>query len=137
MEPEHPAPARRAIPQDAEELVRLRAVMIDSLAYRPAADADASWRPAALATLRAELADPAGNLTAFVVDAPDGAGLAACAVGTIEHRLGGPGNPDGSGGHVFSVATDPGRRRRGHARACTEALLGFARTPDPAMRLYL
>ncbi|MFE6134437.1 GNAT family N-acetyltransferase, partial [Streptomyces sp. NPDC056437] len=65
--------------------------------------------------------------------------------------------------YVFSVATDRDMRRRGHSRACMEALLawfekrgvrkidlrassegeplytslGFARTPDPAMRLTL
>lgn len=122
---------------------------------------DVSWQPAAVATLRARLADPDGDLTAFVVDRPGG--LAACAVGTVEYRLGGPGNPQGVSGYVFSVATDPDMRRRGHSRACMEALLawfesrgvrkidlrassegeplytslGFARTPDPAMRLTL
>nr|WP_243710189.1 GNAT family N-acetyltransferase [Micromonospora sp. KC213] len=28
---------------------------------------------------------------------------------------------------MFSVATDPGRRRRGYARACLEALRGWYR----------
>ncbi|MEJ8634828.1 GNAT family N-acetyltransferase [Streptomyces sp. NPDC006475] len=150
--------ARRATPEDALELVRLRKVMQDSC-HGP--NPDVSWQPAAVATLRARLADPDGDLTAFVVDRPGG--LAACAVGIIEYRLGGPGNPQGVSGYVFSVATDPDMRRRGHSRACMEALLawfekrgvrkidlrassegeplytslGFARTPDPAMRLTL
>ncbi|MCX4822856.1 GNAT family N-acetyltransferase [Streptomyces sp. NBC_01142] len=151
-------PARLAAPDDAEELVRLRKVMLDSQA---GADPDADWQPTAVETLRKKLADPAADLTAFVVERPGG--LAACAVGTIEYRLGGPGNPQGASGYVFSVATDPDMRRRGHSRACMEALidwfrergvrridlrassegeplyasLGFARTPDPAMRLTL
>ncbi|WNO74745.1 GNAT family N-acetyltransferase [Streptomyces sp. AM8-1-1] len=150
--------ARRATPEDAVELVRLRKVMQDSC-HGP--NPDVSWQPAAAATLRARLAEPDGDLTAFVVDRPGG--LAACAVGIVEHRLGGPGNPHGVSGYVFSVATDPDMRRRGHSRACMEALLawfeergvrkidlrassegeplytslGFARTPDPAMRLTL
>ncbi|MGW7362730.1 GNAT family N-acetyltransferase [Streptomyces sp. NPDC054841] len=151
--------ARPAAPGDAEELVRLRTVMHDSLSVTP--NPDTSWQPAAVETLRKRLADPDGTLTAFVVDRPGG--LAACAVGTIEYRLGGPGNPTGATGYVFSVATDPGHRRRGYSRACMEGLLGwfeergvsrvdlraspegeplyaslgFARTPDPAMRLTL
>ncbi|WP_351237603.1 GNAT family N-acetyltransferase [Streptomyces sp. NPDC002133] len=151
--------ARRARPDDAEELVRLRTVMHESIARLR--NPDTSWQPDAVASLRTWLANPDGNLTAFVVDRPGG--LAACAVGTIEYRLGGPGNPTGTTGYVFSVATDPDQRRRGHSRACMEGLLGwfrdrgirrvdlraseegeplyaslgFVRTPDPAMRLTL
>lgn len=153
--------ARPALPEDAEELVRLRKVMQDSMLGAP--HPDISWQPAAVATLRRKLAEPDGDLTAFVVDRPDGGGLAASAVGTIEYRLGGPGNPSGTTGYVFSVATDESMRRRGYSRACMEGLLGwfrergvhkvdlrasaegeplyaslgFVRTPDPAMRLSL
>ncbi|MEU0394817.1 GNAT family N-acetyltransferase [Streptomyces sp. NPDC006208] len=151
--------ARRATPEDAEELVRLRKVMQDSC-HGP--NPDVSWQPAAVATLRARL-DPAGTQTAYVVErSGPGGGLAACAVGTIEYRLGGPGNPEGTSGYVFSVATDEDMRRRGCSRACMKGLLGwfrergvrridlrassegelytslgFVRTPDPAMRLSL
>lgn len=167
------SPARRAIPEDADELVRLRQVMLDSLSRLPAGGevlaggevpAAGDWREAAAEYLRKNLADPDADLTAFVVERPGRPGeLAACAVGTIEYRLGGPGNPSGRTGYVFSVATDPDQRRRGHSRACMEALLewfrergvrrvdlrasaegeplyatlGFVRTPDPAMRLTL
>jgi len=150
---------RRAVPADAEELVRLRKVMLDSVT---GADPDVSWQPAAVATLRDRLADPDGTLTAYVVERPGG-GLAACAVGTVEYRLGGPGSPDGACGYVFSVSTDRDMRRRGYSRGCVEALLGWfrergvrkvdlraspegeplyaslgwVRTPDPAMRLSL
>ncbi|MCA1220504.1 GNAT family N-acetyltransferase [Streptomyces sp. 8L] len=120
------APAVRAAgPDDAEELVRLRAIMLDSL--NPGQN-DSSWQPASVAILRRELAGPGGDLAAFVVDVPGRPGvLAACVVGTVNQGLGSPGNESGLGGHVFSVATDPAMRRRGYSRACMEALLDWYR----------
>ncbi|MCF3964588.1 GNAT family N-acetyltransferase [Streptomyces fuscigenes] len=163
--PDAPSPraaaVREAAPADAEELVRLRAVMLDSL--NPG-HGDDSWMPASVAILRAALAVPGATMNAFVVDDPERPGaLAACVVGTVEQRLGAPGNEAGLSGHVFSVATDPSMRRRGYSRACMEALLrwyrergvtkidlhasaegaplyaslGFAPTRAPAMRLRL
>ncbi|WP_433366008.1 GNAT family N-acetyltransferase [Actinoplanes sp. CA-142083] len=148
--------ARLAGPDDADELVRLRAVMLRSL---HTASWDDDWQKPARATLLDRLA--AGTMAAFVVDRPGATGLAACALGVIEDRLGSPGNPFGRSGYVFSVATDPDMRRRGFSRACLTALLhwfrdrditrvdlrasadgeplyrslGFERTSDPAMRL--
>jgi GNAT superfamily N-acetyltransferase len=159
--------ARRATPEDATELVRLRKVMLDSVSGFPAgceAPGAGDWQEVAAEQLRRKLADPEGDLTAFVVERPGRSGeLAACVIGTIEYRLGGPSDPSGRTGYVFSVATNPGQRRRGYSRACMEALLewfrergvrrvdlrasaegeplytslGFVRTPDPAMRLTL
>jgi ribosomal protein S18 acetylase RimI-like enzyme len=150
--------ARRAGPDDADELVRLRAVLLTSM--NPDAWDD-DWRKPAREALLERL--PSSTLAAFVVDRPDGSGLASCAVGTIEHRLGAPGDPAGRTGYIFSVATDPEMRRRGFSRLCVTALLewfraqgvrkvdlrasasgeglyrslGFVRTADPAMRLRL
>ncbi|MEV1018992.1 GNAT family N-acetyltransferase [Streptomyces sp. NPDC050264] len=150
---------RRAVPGDAEELVRLRKIMLDSMSP----STDVSWQPVTIEALRDHLADPDGELAAFVVDAPAGGRLAACATGTVHRGLGGPGNPSGTSGHVFNVCTDPEYRRMGFSRACMEALLGwyrergvrridlhataqgeplytslgFARTPAPSMRLTL
>jgi len=150
--------ARPAKPEDADELVRLRAVLLMSL-HRGAWDDD--WREPARQLLVSRLGEPVAALAAYVVDRPDSPGLAACAVGTIEQRLGSPGNPAGRSGYVFSVATDPDMRRRGYSRACMTGLLGwfaergirrvnlmaspegetlyaslgFARTTEPAMRL--
>jgi GNAT superfamily N-acetyltransferase len=119
------------------------------------------WRSHARQALVERL--PAGSIAAFVVDRPDGAGLASCALGVIEERLGGPADPLGRSGYVFSVATDPDMRRRGYSRRCVTALLewfrsrgihkvdlrashegeplyrslGFERTADPSMRLRL
>ncbi|MFI1207740.1 GNAT family N-acetyltransferase [Streptomyces sp. NPDC020802] len=147
---------RRAVSEDAEELLRLRQVLIDS---QPGADTSADWHGESLATVRGRLADPDGGFAAFVVDHPERAG--ALVVGTLEYRIGRAGNPHGRIGYVFSVATDPEARRRGYARACMEELvrwfreqgvgqidltasaeavplyasMGFVRTPDPLMRL--
>ncbi len=153
---------RRATVADAAELVRLRAVMLASIAgHEPTGD---GWRHAARETLRRRLAEPDPTLAAFVVERSDPPGaLAACAVGAVEYRLGGPGNPTGETGYVFNVVTDPDQRRRGYSRRCMTALLdwyrhrgvgtidlraspqgeplyrslGFVATPDPAMRLRL
>jgi GNAT superfamily N-acetyltransferase len=115
---------RRAVVNDAWELVRLRGLMMAALNGVP--PEPGPWQDAAAETLRQRLADPDGSLTAFVIDKPDvPRELAACVVGVIERRLGGPDNPSGKVGYVFNVATDPGYRRRGYSRACLEALLGW------------
>lgn len=152
---------RRAEPEDATEVLRLRQVMIDSV---PGADTSTHWQTQALPTLRAKLAEQDGDFVAYVVDHPGRPGaLAALAAGTIEYRIGRAGNPHGTVGHVFSVATDPDARRRGYARACMETLLdwfrkrgadrvqltasaegaplytslGFRPKPDPLLELWL
>ncbi|MGR8010724.1 GNAT family N-acetyltransferase [Streptomyces hypolithicus] len=152
---------RRATAADAGEVIRLRQVMIDSVF---SVDTSTDWHAESLPTVREKLADQDGDFAAFTIDHPHRPGaLAALAVGTVEYRIGRSGNPRGAAGHVFSVATDPDQRRRGHARACMEALLdwfrergvghvdlnaspdaeplyaslGFVRKPDPSMRLNL
>ncbi|MFE9834564.1 GNAT family N-acetyltransferase [Streptomyces sp. NPDC005551] len=152
---------RRAVPEDAGELLRLRQVMIDSMS---GTGGSTLWHTESLSTLRRRLAEPDGGFAAFVVDHPRRPGaLAALVAGTVEYRIGRAGNPHGAVGHVFSVATDPDARLRGYARAGMEALLdwfrgrgvpqvdlnasaeaeplyaslGFVRKPDPSMRLEL
>lgn len=143
-------------------MLRLRQVMIDSVFAATGGATD--WHAESLPTLRARLTAPEGDFAAFVVDHPERPGaLAAMAAGTLEYRIGRSDNPHGRVGYVFSVATDPGVRRRGYARACVEELLewfrergarhvdlnasadaeplyaalGFVRKPDPSMRLAL
>jgi GNAT superfamily N-acetyltransferase len=153
--------ARPAVAGDADELVRLRAVMLRSVGS-PATWND-DWCEPARQTLRKRLTGPGSSMAGFVVDHPGRGGLVACAVGVIEERLGNPRSHNGLAGYVFNVVTDPEHRRRGHARACMETLLdwfrsrgvgavdlrasaegeplyadlGFRRTPDPAMRLWI
>lgn len=152
---------RRAVAEDAEEVLRLRQVMIDSMTP----DSPAGWQAESLPALRTRLADPDGQFAAYVVDHPDRPdALAALVVGTLEYRIGGPDRPPGGLiGYVFSVATDPDARRRGYARACMDELLrwfrergashvmltaspdaeplysslGFTRDTTPSMRLRL
>ncbi|MDC2953139.1 GNAT family N-acetyltransferase [Streptomyces gilvifuscus] len=152
---------RRAVPADAREVLRLRQVMIDDL---PGGDGSVDWHEESLPVLGARLGEADGDFAAFVVDHPERPGaLAALAAGTVDYRIGKAGNPRGRSGYVFSVATDPGARRRGYARACMEELLewfrergagqvmltasaeaeplyaslGFAHKPDPTMMLRL
>jgi GNAT superfamily N-acetyltransferase len=92
------------------------------------APATGPWIDIAERTLRRRLADPDSVFAAYVVDRPGRAGgLAACALGVIESRLGTPDNPSGEIGYVYNVATDPEYRRRGYSRACMEALLSWFR----------
>jgi GNAT superfamily N-acetyltransferase len=115
---------RRAAPDDAAELLRLRQVMIDAL---PGSDPGTDWHAESLPTLRARLASDE-DFGAFVVDHPERSGaLAALVVGTVDYRIGKAGAPHGRVGYVFSVATDPDARRRGYARACMEELLAWFR----------
>ncbi|MFI6464708.1 GNAT family N-acetyltransferase [Streptomyces sp. NPDC050528] len=115
---------RRAAPGDAAEVLRLRQVMIDSMA---GSDPATDWHAESLPTLRERLASDE-DFGAFVVEHPERPGaLAALVVGTVDYRIGKAGNPRGTVGFVFSVATDPDARRRGYARACMEELLAWFR----------
>ncbi|WBB81606.1 GNAT family N-acetyltransferase [Micromonospora sp. WMMD882] len=120
---------RRAGVGDVDELVRLRRVMLAGMSGR---EPDSGpWEETAVTTLRERLAGPEPSMAAYVVDRPDESGrLAACAVGVIERRLGGPDNPRGEIGYVFNVATDPTYRRRGCSRAVLTALLDWFRRRD-------
>ncbi|GGS46947.1 GNAT family N-acetyltransferase [Streptomyces violaceus] len=117
---------RRALPEDAEEVLRLRQIMIDSLF---ASDPSTRWHGESLPTLKTKLGEPEEDFVAFVVDHPERPGaLASLVAGTIDYRIGKPGDPQGKVGFVFSVATDPDARRRGYARACMQTLLEWFRT---------
>ncbi len=152
---------RRAGAGDAVELLRLRHVMLE--AVRPGTGDPAAWIGPGVAVVQRLLAAGDDAMAAFVVDRPDGPGLAACVVGTVDQRLPGPNDPTGLRGYVLNVATDPAYRRRGYSRACMTALLdwftrrgiravdlrasaegeplyaslGFVRGRDPGMRLFI
>ena len=112
--------ARRAGPGDEAEVARLRGLMSATL-FGP--DGEGPWTAETLARLTRWLADPDATTAVFVVDAPDGRGLAACVIGTFEERLPSPRNPTGTAGYVYGVSTEPRWQRRGYSRAAMTALL--------------
>jgi GNAT superfamily N-acetyltransferase len=148
--------ARHAEIDDVPEIVRLREVMLSHWIDM----SDESWKPATVEVLRRRMSEDKPTIGITVIDAPEGEGLAACAVGTISERLPGPFNPTGRYGWIFNVVTDPQWRKRGFSRVCTQALLawfedqnvqvlellasdqgqglyeelGFTVSPEPAMR---
>ncbi len=111
-------PLRRATPDDADDLVRLRRVMYDAMHVD---HSDPAWASECARVLREGFA--AGTFAAFVVE-EDGR-IVAGGVGTVSQRLSGPRNPSGRHGHVQSMATDPDARGRGHARAVFAALMAW------------
>jgi ribosomal protein S18 acetylase RimI-like enzyme len=115
---------RRATPDDAKELTRLREIMLEVIAP----GAGPSWKEDCTDAFGTALADADGPLQAFVADDPGRPGrLAACSVGVIQAHLPSPHNPSGMSGYILNVATDPAHRRQGHARAVVTATLDWMR----------
>lgn len=78
--------ARRTLPGDAEEVLRLRRPVIDSVV---ASDPSVARHGESLPVPGAEPGDPDGDFRASVVDHPERPGATACMVaGTIDHRVG-------------------------------------------------
>lgn len=111
---------RLAQRSDVDELVRLRALLFESLDGVDTAD---DWRAALADVLVEQLGDE--NVRILVV--PGDGGLVACGIGTIEQRPPNPRLRNGLLGQVFGVVTDPAHRRRGHSRAIMEGLLDWFR----------
>lgn len=118
---------RRALPEDAAEVLRLRQVMIDSTSAVSPVGTSTGWHTESLPTLRERLAEPDGDFAAFVVDHPERPGtLAALVVGTVEYRIGRAATPGGSS--VSSSASPPTRTRAAEGtRAGMDALLAWFR----------
>lgn len=112
--------ARRARPEDAAEVARLRDLM-SAVLFGP--QEDGPWSADAVSRLARWFADPDARTAAFVVDAPDGQGLATSAIGVVYDRLPGPRSANGAVGYVYGVSTDPRWQRRGYSRAVMTALL--------------
>jgi GNAT superfamily N-acetyltransferase len=125
---------RRAVAADAADLVRLRAQMLADMGRSVGDDAD-PWRASAEDWFADRLVREQ-EFAAFVVDDPDD-GVVACSAGICDFRAPGPGNLTGVRGHVFNMSTLPAHRRRGHARACLEALLDWFRDETAARVINL
>ena len=108
---------RRAGVRDVDALVSLRAQMHEAMGDDPNVP---GWAAACRAALVRRLVEP-DRFAAFVVEV-DGA-IVAGGVGWLEEHLPSPHQLDGRRGHLASMSTDPGHRRRGHGRAVLVALL--------------
>jgi ribosomal protein S18 acetylase RimI-like enzyme len=110
---------RLATAADAGALVRLRAAMFNAMGQETGGR-HAPWRAASERWFAEVL--PTGQVLVAVADVP-GAGPVASAMAVLEQRAPSPTNPAGRAAHLSQVSTLPEHRRRGHARACLEALL--------------
>ncbi|WP_410786676.1 GNAT family N-acetyltransferase [Kribbella sp. C-35] len=115
---------RRAKPDDAESLVRLRGLMLAAMG-NDIGGLDAPWRTTALEWFTGQLASP-DTFAAYVVDDPS-AGVVAGAAGNVSVHAPGPHDLTTVRGHLFNVSTEPDFRRRGLARACVVALMDWFR----------
>ncbi|MBC2867013.1 GNAT family N-acetyltransferase [Streptomyces mexicanus] len=115
-----PPVARVATPADAEGIVRMHSAYVLS---EPLSE---EWIRRCTTQLAPRLTTT-GDARAYVIDAPNGS-MAACALGLIHSMLPAPAYPEGLAARVHVVATRPGFRRRGYARAVVTALLARLRT---------
>ncbi|MEU8472691.1 GNAT family N-acetyltransferase [Streptomyces sp. NPDC029006] len=113
---------RAATPADAEAIIRMRSQYVLS------APMTEEWIRRCTDELAPRLA-PEGDARGFVVNASDGV-MAACALGLIHPVLPARSYPRGLAARVHLVATRPGARRRGHARAVVSALLDHLADED-------
>src|SRR5438445_11915999 len=109
---------RRAGERDLPDLLRLRRIMLTAMGE--SVD-QPDWPELVGGWFRTQLTRP-NQFAAFLTEDAE-IGVAACAIGTIDHHVPSTRNPSGQIGYVFNVSTDPRARRRGYARAATEALL--------------
>lgn len=124
-----PLVVRRAAAADAAALTRLREIMLSDMGML-AAGAGPGWRGNAEAWFAQRL-DDKSDFAAFVIEHLD-LGVVSCAAGLCDQHAPGPGNPGGVQGLIFNMSTDPQCRRRGYARACLDALLGWFREETEA-----
>lgn len=124
------APAvRLATPADVDELVRLRALMLEAVVGPLGPVRPAPWERACVDVLRRGIADE--TLAAAVAEDPaDAAHLVASGVVAVEQRLPSPRNPTGRVGWVNSMVTEEPWRRRGLARGVATMLLAWCTARD-------
>lgn len=103
---------------DVDELVRLRAVMFESLGVDTT---PSGWRDRCRVHLHKRIGD--GTLIGAVVDRPDTTGLVASVLAELSTKMPAPSRSTGSSAYLLSVSTDPQWRRRGLSRASVSFLL--------------
>lgn len=114
------------MPGDEEEIQRLRHQMAFDVFGAEPPPLDEPNHVAAVKKVRTWLEAGAEAMTAcFVIDALDGNGLAASAIGAIDERLPSGRNPAGRSGYIYGVCTEGRYRRRGYSRLVLQALLDW------------
>lgn len=114
---------RQATVVDAAELVRLRAVALESLGRDPG-PADAPWRHTAVEWFMHHISnDP--EWICLVIGGQPGERLHASGIAWITHHLPSPRWPDGRRGYIDGMITDLRARRRGYARTLLDDLLAW------------
>jgi GNAT superfamily N-acetyltransferase len=112
---------RHATPADLSELLRLAALMYESMGVDTSGSA---WREHASKLLTEGLGGD--ELVMFAVDDPARpGGLAACGGAAVFRRIPGPSTGDGRWGYIQWMATEPAYRRRGLARSVFTAILDW------------
>ncbi|WP_406505981.1 GNAT family N-acetyltransferase [Streptomyces sp. NBC_00212] len=123
---------RQAEPADIDELVRLRAYLLDgeedddsaALPYTAATpEARAAWRAGYRAWLARALSDDADVCVAV---APGPGRLSACAIAVIDQRPPSPAYPSGRVVWMQSLVTDPRDRGKGLGTAVIDGLFDWA-----------
>jgi len=108
---------RRAGPADAADLTRLRGLMHLAMGDGP----NPEWQARCEVDLQRRLATD--TFTAYVVEQADA--VVSGGVGWLEEHLPSPYQLDGRRGHIASMSTEPGARRRGYGRLVFHALMGW------------
>ena len=111
------ATLRRATPEDAQALTRLRGLMHQAMGD----ELNDAWRQACEQDFRRRLATDV--FVAFVVEV-DGQAVSGGA-GWLEEHLPSPYQLDARRGHIASMSTEPDHKRQGYAREVFEALMGW------------
>ncbi|MFD6873869.1 MULTISPECIES: GNAT family N-acetyltransferase [unclassified Streptomyces] len=112
---------RAADPADIPELIRLRAVALDSLGVDPGPD-DAQWRDVAGDWFRERLTGRP-DVHCLVIGGAPGEPLLATGMAWVTYHLPGPRRPDGRRGYLDGIVTDAEARGRGHGRRIVDALV--------------
>ena len=122
------ATLRRATPDDAEALTRLRGFMHEAMGD----ELSPEWEARCLADFRRRL--DTDTFVAFLVE-EDGVAVSG-GVGWLEEHMPSPYQLDARRGHISSMSTDPAYRRRGFGRDVMRALMGwFAELDIPRVDL--
>ncbi|MFE9408586.1 GNAT family N-acetyltransferase [Streptomyces sp. NPDC006704] len=114
---------RKASTADIPELIRLRAVALESLGTDPG-PVDTPWRLIARDWFD-ERVNRRDDCVCVVVGGDPGEPLLACGMAWVTYHLPGSRWPDGRRGYLDGIVTDTPARGRGHARRIVDELVDW------------